>query len=226
MCSDHREVKRYEDMKLRILNMSHSTIAGLGVLLGYRGSYGVYRAMQDPAISGIIQRIIELVVGIVDRPQMLDPRDFARDALARLNNPNIPDDPMRIAFNGSTKMKPRFLDTYRAGQAQGMTEQRLAVLLIPVAGFLRYCLGVDDGGATYALEDDPIREKLLACGARARLGDPTSSAALRPLIADPNVMGQDLYRMDRAGQLLEELVGRMLEGPGAVRKLLESAQEP
>jgi fructuronate reductase len=220
MCSDHREVKRYEDMKLRILNMSHSTIAGLGVLLGYRGSYGVYRAMQDPAISGIIQRIIELVVGIVDRPRMLDPRDFARDALERLNNPNIPDDPMRIAFNGSTKMKPRFLDTYRAGKAQGMTEQQLEVLLIPVAGFLRYCLGIDDLGTSYALEDDPIREKLLACGSRARLGDPTSSAALRPLIADPNVMGQDLYQMDRAGQTLEQLVSRLLEGPGAVRKLL------
>jgi fructuronate reductase len=207
-------------MKLRILNMSHSTIAGLGVLLGYRGSYGVYRAMQDPAVAGIIQRIIEFVVGIVDRPQMLDPRDFARDALERLNNPNIPDDPMRIAFNGSTKMKPRFLDTYFAGKAQGMTEQQLGVLLIPVAGFLRYCLGIDDQGTSYALEDDPIREKLLACGARARLGHPTSCAALRPLIADQNVMGQDLYRTGHEGEALEQLVSRMLEGPGALRKLL------
>jgi fructuronate reductase len=220
MCSDHREVKRYEDMKLRILNMSHSTIAGLGVLLGYRGSYGVYRAMQDPAVSGIIRQIIELVVGIVDRPQMLDPRDFARDSLARLNNPNIPDDPMRIAFNGSTKMKPRFLDTYFAGQAKGMTERQLAVLLIPVAGFLRYCLGIDDQGTNFALEDDPIRDQLLACGARARFGDPSSSAAFQPLIADLNVMGQDLYRTGRAGGALEQLVSRMLEGPGAVRRLL------
>jgi fructuronate reductase len=223
LCADHREVKRYEDMKLRILNMSHSTIAGLGVLLGYRGPYGIYQAMQDPTLARIIQRIVDIVIGIVERPQRLDPRDFARDASRRLNNPNIPDDPMRIAFNGSTKMKPRFLDTYFAGRERGLTEEQLGVLLWPVAGFLRYCLGTDDQGVAYALEDDPLKEQLVACGSGARLGDPSSAAAFQPLIADPRVMGMDLYRAGSTGTVLEQLVARMLQGPGAVRRLLEQA---
>jgi fructuronate reductase len=220
MCADHHEVKRYEDMKLRILNMSHSTIAGLGVLLGHRGPHGVHRAMRDGPIATIIHRIIEHVVDIVERPKALDPREFARDAIRRLENPNIPDDPLRIALNGSTKMKPRFLDTYFAGRHRGMSEEDLAVLLLPVAGFLRYCLGTDDEGTTYELADDPIRDELVACAREARWGDPSSSLAFRPLIADPRVMGIDLYQAGRAGRTLEELVGRMLEGRGAVRRLL------
>ena len=47
MEKSYQEIKKYEDMKLRILNMSHSLIAGLGVLLGYRGKYGIYNAMQE-----------------------------------------------------------------------------------------------------------------------------------------------------------------------------------
>jgi fructuronate reductase len=103
VCPDYDDVKRYEDMKLRILNMSHSTIAGLGVLLGYRGKYGIYNAMQDKDMTAVIGKIIDLVIRTIDRPKGIDPRDFAKDAIARLNNPNIPDDPMRIALNGSTK---------------------------------------------------------------------------------------------------------------------------
>ncbi|MBD3316849.1 MAG: hypothetical protein GF344_13765, partial [Chitinivibrionales bacterium] len=61
MAKSYDDVKKYEDMKLRILNMSHSVMAHLGVLLGYRGKYGIYRAIQDEDIKEIITRIIDLV---------------------------------------------------------------------------------------------------------------------------------------------------------------------
>jgi mannitol-1-phosphate/altronate dehydrogenase len=210
-------------MKLRILNMSHSTIAGLGVLLGYRGKYGVYRAMQDKDVTGVIFKILDLVMRTLDRPKGIDPRDFAKDAITRLNNANIPDDPMRIAFHASTKMKFRFMDTYYAAQKQGIPDSELAVLLLPVAGFLRYTLGVDDHGVAFALEDDPIKAKLVASGAAATLGDPTSAAAFKDLIADPDVMGRDLYAHGNTGNTLQRLVGKMLKGPGAVRAAISEA---
>jgi fructuronate reductase len=223
MCPDHDDVKRYEDMKLRILNMSHSTIAGLGALLGYRGKYGVYRAMQDKNVTGVIFKILDLVMRVIDRPKGIDPRDFAKDAITRLNNANIPDDPMRIAFHGSTKMKFRFMDTYYAGQKKGISENELAVLLLPVAGFLRYTLGIDDQGVAYALEDDPIKARLAACGAAATLGDPSSAAAFKDLIGDSDVMGTDLYAHGNTGRTLESLVGKMLKGQGAVRAAVSEA---
>jgi mannitol-1-phosphate/altronate dehydrogenase len=153
----------------------------------------------------------------------MDPRDFARDTVARLNNPNIPDDPMRIAFNASAKMLPRFLDTYFAGRAEGISEQELAIVLLPVAGFLRYCLGVDDAGASYDLADDPIKALLQSAGRAARIGEPATSTAFRELIASPDVMGKDLYGYGAAGKRLEELAGSMLAGRGAVRNALRAA---
>lgn len=220
MCPDLDDVKRYEHMKLRILNMSHSTIAGLGVLLGYRGKYGIYQAMQDKDVRKVIDRIIELVIRTIDRPKGIDPRDFARDAILRLNNPNIPDDPMRIALNGSTKMKFRFMDTYMAGKRKGISDQALAVLLLPVAGFLRYTLALDDQGVGYGLEDDPIKATLAKCGATAKLGDPNSAAVFQELIANKDVMGENLYSLGSVGKDLENLVGKMLAGVGAVRAAL------
>lgn len=216
----YHEVKKYEDMKLRILNMAHSTIGGLGVLLGYRGPYAMYRAMQDEDLTEIINRIIEIVIETIEWPSKMDPRTFAKDTIMRLNNPNIPDDSMRIAFNASTKMRPRFMDTYYAARAKGMSEEQLDVVLLPVAGFLRYTLGVDDAGQAYNLENDPIRDKLVEVGQKAKLGDPASVSALAELIADANVMGENLYAYGQAGQRLERFAAKMLAGTGAVRKTL------
>ncbi|MBD3421874.1 MAG: hypothetical protein GF398_17320 [Chitinivibrionales bacterium] len=221
--STYDNVKRYEDMKLRILNMSHSVIAGLGVLLGYRGAYGIYQAMQDKDIRHLIDRIIALVVETVPSPKSMSTEQFAKDTIARLNNPNIPDDPMRIALNASTKMAPRFMDTYFAAQEAGIGKREIDLVLVPVAGFLRYTCGVDDAGDTFELEDDPIKDKLEACGGEAAIGKPSSAAALKILIGDPSIMGKDLYERGSTGTDLANLVTDMLQGKGAVRRTVQTA---
>lgn len=221
MEDSYAEVKKYEDMKLRILNMSHSVIAGLGVLLGYRGNYGIYQGMQDQELTDLINRIIAIVIKTVERPKKLDPRDFAKAAIERLNNPNIPDDPMRIAFNGSNKMLPRFLDTFYAGQAKGLSRDELELVLLPVAGFLRYTMGIDDQIQTYNLEEDPNKELLMACAAKAKIGDSASAIAFKDAISHKGIMGQDLYQLGEAGSTLQEMLGKMLAGPGAVRNTLQ-----
>ena len=217
----YEDVKKYEDMKLRILNMAHSTIGGLGVLLGYRGQYAMYRAMQDQDLTRVIERIIDIVINTIEWPNKMDPREFAKDTWVRLNNPNIPDDPMRIAFSNSAKMLPRFMDTYFAGREQGMSEDDLDVVLLPVAGFLRYALGVDDAGESYDLADDPIRDKLVELGQKAKLGEPGSVSALRELIARADIMGKDLYQYGSSGKRLEAFAAKMLGGTGAVRQALQ-----
>lgn len=221
MEDSYAEVKKYEDMKLRILNMSHSVIAGLGVLLGYRGNYGIYKGMQDRELTDLINRIIAIVIKTIEPPKKLDPRDFAKAAIERLNNPNIPDDPMRIAFNGSAKMLPRFLDTFYAGQAKGLSQTELELVLLPVAGFLRYTMGIDDQIQTYNLEEDPNKELLMACAAKAKIGDPASAVAFKDAISHKGIMGQDLYQLGTAGATLQDMVGKMLAGPGAVRSTLQ-----
>lgn len=221
MEDSYEEVKKYEDMKLRILNMAHSVMAGIGVLLGHSGQYGIYRAMQDDDIGEIIDRIIEVVFKTIEHPKKMDPRDFARDTIERLNNANIPDDPMRIALNGSTKIQPRFMDTFYAGEQKGIDPTELNLLLVSVAGFLRYTLGVDDAGNTYELEGDPIRDRLVSCGKAAKIGDPSSAKEFRPLIASTDVMGKDLYAQGDVGARVEEMVAKMLAREGAVRSVVQ-----
>jgi fructuronate reductase len=220
MEASYEEVKTYEDMKLRILNMSHSLIAGLGVLLGYRGKYAIYNAMQNKELTALIQKIIAIVIKTVERPKQMDPNAFAKAVIERLNNPNIPDDPMRIALNGSTKMLPRFMDTYYAGQQKGLSAEELNLLLLPVAGFIRYTLGIDDQGVQYALEDDPLKDLLVACGSKAKLGDSSSVSAFKQMIAHKDIMGKDLYQHGNTGAVLENMVAKMLAGSGSVVKTL------
>jgi fructuronate reductase len=217
----YQEVKTYEDMKLRILNMSHSTIAGLGVLLGFRGKYGIYNAMQNRELAALIQKIIDIVIKTVGKPKQMDPKEFAKAAIERLNNSNIPDDPMRIALNGSTKMLPRFMDTYFAGEEKGLSKEELNLVLLPVAGFIRYTLGVDDKGVQYALEDDPLKELLAKCGSAAKYTDAATISALRELISNKDIMGKDLYAHGDTGKTLEGYVVKMLGGNGSVEKTLK-----
>ncbi len=221
MCESFEEVKQYEDMKLRILNMSHSVIAGLGVLLGYRGNYGIYKAMQDKEIVDIINKIISIVIDTIDSPKKLNSRDFAKNAIERLINPNIPDDPMRIAVNASTKVLPRFMETFFEGRQKGISEDRLKVILLPVAGFLRYTLGIDDKGEKYELETDPLKDLFIECGKKVKVGDAASAKFFEPMISDKSVMGENLYHEGGLGAELEKLAGRMLEGKDSVRKTLQ-----
>jgi fructuronate reductase len=205
---------------LRILNMSHSTIAGLGVLLGFRGPYAISRAMQDTEIAALVTKIISIVRQTIERPKKMDPAQFAGDTLTRLKNPNIPDDPMRIALNGSTKMRPRFLDTYFAGLDKGIPRPQLDIVLVPVAGFLRYLAGIDDAGVSFILENDPLKQLLEKCGRNARLGETQSVCAFEALIAHPDIMGTNLYAQGDTGKRLESMASKMLAGPGAVRRTI------
>ncbi len=192
MCRDFEEVKKYEDMKLRILNMSHTTIAGLGSLMGFRGEYQIYAAMQNAEIVGIIKDVIGLVTGIIERPAGIAVEDFAADTFTRLNNQNIPDDPLRIALGCSTKIHPRLMETYWEAKEKGFGADKLASVLRSVAGVLCYTTGRDFAGNTFTLADDPIGETLKKCGQDALAGKPAKDA-FEPLLRDKAVMGRDLF---------------------------------
>jgi fructuronate reductase len=220
MESNLEEVGRYEDMKLRTLYMGHSIIGHLGVLLGYRGKYGVYQAMQDEDIREIIERINRIATATIQRPASIDPRAFAAETVTRLSNPNIPDDPMRIALNGSTKISPRFMATYYEALSRGMDRNELDALLLPVAAFLRYTMGCDDMGLDFTIEQDPIRDDLLAVGSQAMLGAPETASVFSKLLLRKDIMGADLLAYGNTMERILNLVGHMLSGKNAVRETL------
>ena len=192
MCKDFADVKKYEDMKLRILNMSHTTIAGLGVVMGYRGEYSIFSAMQNEALVGIISEIIEMVQSVIEKPENISIDQFVTDTFVRLNNPNIPDDPMRIAIGCSTKIHPRLMETYWEAKEKGVAKEKLACVLKSVAGALCYTCGKDVKGGTYEMSEDPMFDVLKKCGADA-LSGVAAEMAFEPLLSDKSIMGKNLF---------------------------------
>ncbi len=191
MCPDFADVKKYEDMKLRILNMSHTTIAGYGVVHGYRGEYSIYQAMQDKNITDVIDNMITLVKGTIERPEKISIEQFAADTYTRLNNPNIPDDPMRIAIGCSTKVLPRLMETYWEAKEKGFDAAALNWPLRAAAGVLCYTCEKDIHGNTYTMSEDPILDTLAACG-KAAMAGACAKEAFAPLYTDKAIMGKDL----------------------------------
>jgi fructuronate reductase len=191
MCKDFADVKKYEDMKLRILNMSHTTIAGMGAIRGYRGAYSIYHAVQEKEILDTITAIIKLVEGTIEKPENIRVEDFVADTYTRLNNPNIPDDTMRIGIDCSTKILPRLMETYWEAKEKGFKDDQLVCVLKSVAGVLSYCCGKDFKGETFELSTDNMRDTMIACG-QAALAGKSAKEAFMPMLSDKGVMGKDL----------------------------------
>ena len=219
--NDYLEVKKYEDMKLRVLNMSHSTIAHLGVLLGYKGNYGIYKAINDKNIRTLINNIISIVKRTIPSPNQMNVEAFAQDTIERLMNANIPDDPMRIASSGSAKMHPRFLETFFEATEKKLPKEELNQLLLPVAGFIRYTLGVDDQGNAFNLEKDQFLDLLTKAGKSTTLGNAVITPEIKAIISHKGITGKDLYQFGDAGKTLEEMVVSMLKGKNAVKETIE-----
>ena len=163
------DVDAYEQVKLRMLNATHSMLSYPGLLGGYDL---VHEAMADPRVLGYLRDFLDRdVIPLLSAPPGMA-LDAYRDAvLTRFGNPAVKDQLLRITSDGGSKI-PVFLgDTIRACVGKGADHSRLAYLL---AAFARYLGGVDDKGARY----EP-QEPQLSAADRALAAAPDPTAVLR-----------------------------------------------
>ncbi len=108
------DVKPFEDMKLRLLNGSHSAIAYLGLLSGLAT---VDRSFADPAIRGFVARLWQEATPTL--PGTLDALGYTVKLAERFGNPALAHQTRQIAMDGSQKLPQRIvasaLDRLRAG---------------------------------------------------------------------------------------------------------------
>ncbi len=163
------DVAAYEQIKLRMLNATHSMLSYPGLLAGYRL---VHEAMADPLILGYLRRFLDRdVIPLLEAPPGMALPAYRDAVLERFANPAVADQLLRITSDGASKI-PVFLgDTLRAVLATGADHQRLAFLF---AAFAHYLGGVDDRGVTF----EPA-EPHLSADDRALAADPDPKAALR-----------------------------------------------
>ena len=180
------DVLPYEEMKLRMLNGSHSLLAYLGYLAGYQY---ISDCMQD---ENYRRAAHELMLG-EQAPTLkvtgVDLGKYADSLIARYANPALRHRTWQIAMDGSQKLPQRWLDSIRWHLAHG---SRFELLALGVAGWMRYVGGVDEQG-----EKIEISDPLLPTIQQAVASSPEGEARVQALLGLKTIFGEDLPANER-----------------------------
>ena len=131
----------YRVRKVRILNGSHTILAALGKLLGFKT---VREAIEDPQLGSFVENVISRE--IIPSLMLNEAEDalYAQEILARFRNPSVEHELIVICTNCSTKASLRLFPSIRNYMRQsGTGPQKLPFSLAAVMLALRD-LDVDD----------------------------------------------------------------------------------
>ncbi len=104
------DVKFYENIKLKILNASHSAIAYIGHLLGY---VYVHEAINDDICYNFISNFLDKeVIPTLPHKNNFDIKVYKNKVLGRFKNSFIEDKLLRISMDGSLKLPIRIIETF------------------------------------------------------------------------------------------------------------------
>jgi fructuronate reductase len=123
-----KDVAPFEDMKLRLLNGSHSSIAYLGLLMD---KATVSQAFADPLIRKFIQRLWAEAIPSLPGGVGLKPEAYTGELVKRYDNPALKHRTAQIANDGSQKLPQRIVATALERAAAGGSVRHL--MLTPAA---------------------------------------------------------------------------------------------
>ena len=193
------DVRPYEAMKLRMLNGSHSMLAYAGFLTGRR----YVRDTVGPAgFRPLIMRHLSTAASTLRPLPGIELDAYAADILARFANPAIAHETRQIAMDGTEKLPQRLLAPAVELLAKGADTEPFA---FAVAAWMRYCLGRQDDGTAYALNDP--READIA---KAISGVRSPSDLARALHALPGLFPERLRSDPKWLDAVSSRLGRMM----------------
>ncbi|MGB3624770.1 MAG: mannitol dehydrogenase family protein [Henriciella sp.] len=143
------DVAAWEQIKLRLLNGSHSAMAYLGGLAGH--PY-VHEVIAEPHFVRLIDRLWAEAAETLRPVSGFDLAAYVRSLKDRFANAALRHKTHQIAMDGSQKLPQRLLEPLRIRTEAG---QASPALLMAVAGWMRWQAGVDDGGRAFEV-DDPL----------------------------------------------------------------------
>ncbi|MEM9564810.1 MAG: mannitol dehydrogenase family protein [Actinomycetota bacterium] len=192
------DVEPFEQMKLRLLNAGHSTLAYLSALIGHTH---VHDAMADPAIRDFLDGFLRREARPVLPPVPgYDVDDFQDGLVERFANPAIGDQIGRLCLDGSVKFPKFLVPTIQAQLAAGGPVELSA---LAIAGWCRYLLGgTAEDGSTIAVAADPSRDEAMARAAAAEV-EPAS------FLGWPAVFGESLSADERFVSAFVDAVVRL-----------------
>ena len=143
----------YEEMKLRMLNGSHSFLAYLGYLAGYEH---INDCMNDEAYKqATLSLMLQQQAPTLNVPPQVNLQQYAEKLIERFSNPSLKHRTWQIAMDGTQKLPQRMLDSIRWHIKHNSD---FSLLALGVAGWMRYVGGIDDHKQIIDLRDPMVDE--------------------------------------------------------------------
>lgn len=143
-----QDVHAFETMKLRLLNGSHSSIAYVGYLSGFKT---VAETIDNPECLAFISAIMrEELLPSVEVPEGIDLKQYCQQLLQRFANPHLHHQTYQIAMDGSQKLPQRFL---QALAFQVENEGSIDRICFVIAAWIQYASGLDLMGKEITVQD-------------------------------------------------------------------------
>jgi len=177
------DVRPFEEMKLRMLNGAHSSLAYLGGLLGHPT---VAEAMANPVLAAFVEGLMMDAAQTLTPIAGVDYGDYRTSLLQRFRNGSIRHLTAQIAMDGSQKLPQRILAPLRDRLAMGAESARRHVFV--VAAWIRYLQGRDEQGRPLAI-NDPLAQALQQAVSAA---GPSPERLVGAVLGFGAVFGEDL----------------------------------
>lgn len=194
-----QDVLPWEQMKLRMLNGSHSFLAYLGYLAGFAH---VSDCMQDDAFREAARRLMLDEQAPTLRITDVDLTAYADSLIDRFANPALQHRTWQIAMDGSQKLPQRMLEGVRVHLQR---ESAWPLLALGIAGWMRYVSGVDDTGNAIDVRD-PLSEKI-----RAIVETSSEKDRVKALLALSEIFGSDLPQHAQFVDAITDAYQRIVE---------------
>jgi len=200
----------YRELKLRMLNGTHTLSCGLAFLAGCET---VKEAMDDNTISSYIANVMqnEIAPSIPYDVDLSTARDFGNKVLDRFRNPHIQHPWINITMNYSSKMKMRCIPVLLRHYKKNDTPPEL--LALGFAGYLNFMKPtvVRDGkyygelnGGSYLIQDElaPVFYK--------RWAGLSIAALVKEVLRDSAFWGTDLSTLPQFSEAVTQSLNSLL----------------
>jgi fructuronate reductase len=145
-------IQAYENMKLRILNGTHSALAYIGQLLNINT---IYDAINDANIEIFINRMISNeIIPSLELVDGINLEDYSKTIIMRYHNPNIIHKTIQISMDGSLKIPQRWLETLRYLMENN---KNFDCIVICLASWMKFTSGLNLESSIVKV-DDPKKD--------------------------------------------------------------------
>lgn len=194
-----KDVAPYEEMKLRMLNGSHSMLAYAGY---HAGCKYVRDVMADPDLARLVRRQLAAAAATLRPADGIDYTLYAQALAERFENPAIAHETFQIAMDGSEKMPQRIFSAVPEARARGADVRPFA---FAAAAWARHLSGAVHDCGPYELRDPRKAELAKMFGSKQGV---RGLSELRQADFIPEGVRGDQAFWQEVGGILEDMLSR------------------